>query len=387
MANIGYEDFSGASTPAVSGSSNPYDVLIGACHNDPATIQARYHAHRTARNAQQKEKILSSDFDGWKLDPILTKLEGPEGLRDPNFTDPRNCLVFWARPPQKVRSLIQLVQQKLKHVVPDLWLMPLLKLHMTALEATHSLTPPEVEALAERLQNDDRHKAIADLPAQPGKGARLIKPMLSFDAAALALSFVPAANEALPVPYHPRDDNYTYHHLRHDLWALITDAGVRVGSRYVVPSAHLTIARFNSPNPFATENEDSLDAHSGIDLEKRQRLIREIETINHWLEEEYWPQLQPLKRTTTDAVTDTTPGTDTDAQTQKQQNEDLIETIKPGGEWIVGEEQGLDFRKGTLWYGGGDTVYLGKGISRHDEVESRPRMKLSDVMGKYQGAA
>jgi hypothetical protein len=28
----------------------------------------------------------------------------------------------------------------------------------------------------------------------------------------------------------------------------------------------------------------------------------------------------------------------------------------------VGEERGLDFRKGTLWYGGGETVRLGVGF-------------------------
>jgi len=57
-----------------------------------------------------------------------------------------------------------------------------------------------------------------------------------------------------------------------------------------------------------------------------------IEEINAWLESEFWP---------------------VDGQTGP---------IKTGGEWIVGQEKGLDLRKGRLWYGGGETVRLGKGF-------------------------
>lgn len=32
------------------------------------------------------------------------------------------------------------------------------------------------------------------------------------------------------------------------------------------------------------------------------------------------------------------------------------------GEWVVGQEKGLDCRRGQLWYGGGETVNLGKGF-------------------------
>jgi hypothetical protein len=39
------------------------------------------------------------------------------------------------------------------------------------------------------------------------------------------------------------------------------------------------------------------------------------------------------------------------------------EGIRDGGEWIVGEEKGLEVRKGTLWYGsGGETVLVGEGF-------------------------
>jgi hypothetical protein len=31
-------------------------------------------------------------------------------------------------------------------------------------------------------------------------------------------------------------------------------------------------------------------------------------------------------------------------------------------EWLVGDGKGLDCREGALWYGGGQTVRLGKGF-------------------------
>lgn len=366
MAKVAVEDLSGTSTPVTA---NPYDGLIQACNNDPKQIQARYQHHRISRNAQQKDKILSPKFPGWILDDTLTKLDGPQ--RDADFEDPRNCLVFWARPTSKIKHLIQVVQQKLKDAVPDIWLMPIDNLHMTALEIAHSLTPPQIEALAAKLL--PASQMIADYPSNPRHSARLIKPSLSFDAAALALSFVPAAGEALPSPNLPsaasrkaQDDDYTYHHLRRDVYSLVTKAGIEVGSRYVVPSAHLTIARFNTPNPFDPENP--LDAAAGRDEMKRMKLLKEMETINSWLEQEFWPRPARPRRSVTqilgDGHTDVngedrmrgeSPGEAEDAETT------MMEAIKPGGEWIVGEEKGLDFRKGTLWYGGGETIYLGKG--------------------------
>lgn len=219
--------------------------------------------------------------------------------------------------------------------------MPLPNLHLTALEATHSRTAPEIEALVTSLLPTSQ--TIADLPSTPGHAARLIKPMLSFDTAALALSFVPAAGEAVPSSSSSRtakDDTFTYHHLRRELYSLI-DATVPVDSRYVVPSAHLTIARFNTPNPFVAEDASDgnpLDNIAGTDMAKRNQLIAKIDEINQWLQDEYWPR------------------------TQQDADGTVHEVISRGGEWIVGEEKGLDFRQGRLWYGGGETIYLGKSI-------------------------
>jgi hypothetical protein len=212
--------------------------------------------------------------------------------------------------------------------------MPLDHLHMTALEVAHSLPSPAIDALVNILL--PHLDAILALPQQ--QRARLIKPTLSYDSAALALSFVPAATDDNNDNNNNENnsqtnDPYTYHHLRRDLYHATATAGVPIASRYVVPSAHLTIARFNTANVFSG-GAGTMDPAPTRDLQKRREWIRAIESINTWLEAEYWPQ----------------PGTAGPEQ------------IRPGGEWVVGEERGLDFRKGTLWYGGGETVRLGVGF-------------------------
>lgn len=81
-------------------------------------LQDRYSAHRVTRNCQQKEKLLSPEFSGLILDPILQRLTDPS--IDPGFQDPRFCLVFWARPPAHIRSLVDQVQQKLLSLAPSM---------------------------------------------------------------------------------------------------------------------------------------------------------------------------------------------------------------------------------------------------------------------------
>lgn len=300
-----------------------------------AQIQARYSTHRATRNAQQETKLLAPDFSGVTLDPILQRLYDP--TIEPGYTDPRHCFVFWARPPQKVKALIADVQEKLRAVAPstfafllrpslttslttppDLWLMPTDCLHMTALEITHSRTDAEIKSLVETM-----HPSIPTIVDYTlTHRARLVKPMIGFDAQALALSFVPAAGEALPPGRTKADDKYTYHHLRRDLYTLSKER-LKVDSRYVVPSSHLTIGRFITAEDFSSDGKS--------DPEKMRQLIEKIEEVNEWLQAEYWPK-------------------ENDA------------AIKDGGEWIVGQEKGLDCREGTLWYGAGKTVQLGRGF-------------------------
>ncbi|MCJ1251825.1 transport between ER and Golgi ATPase protein [Trapelia coarctata] len=314
---------------------NVFTVLQGFCSDSPrvleslvvycfphevdalqAQVQLRYDTHRKIRNEQQRAKLLAPDFSGFVIDPILFQEVTPRQF--PGFTDPRHCLVFWARPPKAIRDLIHNIQQRLLAEVPNLWLMPPDCLHMTTLEVTHSLTAPDIDALVQTLK--PKAKEITDYPLH--HRARLVKPMISYDSAALALSFVPAAGDGLP----SYDDTYTYHHLRRDLYGVCKKGGVTVASRYTVPSSHLTIARFVTQEGFLKIDPESLVT----DPSKVKRWIEAIDASNRWLEEYYWPK---------------------DGQ-----------AVPEGGEWIVGQEKGLDFRRGTLWYGGGETVRLGMGF-------------------------
>ncbi|TVY46612.1 hypothetical protein LOCC1_G001830 [Lachnellula occidentalis] len=305
-----FEDLSGVDIAAFA---NPYDALIQSSQNDPAKIQNFYGTHRKTRNEQQRAKLLSPDFSGLILDPILQKLTDPS--IEPGFQDPRYCIVFWARPPAHIRSLVDKVQQELLALAPKLWLMPINNLHLTALEITHSLTSPEIHSILSAL-GSPTIEAMTDYSYY--QRARLIKPMISYDGAALALSFLPAAGETLPSGERTKeDDAFTYHHLRRDLFSLAKSTGVSVDSRYVVPSSHITLGRF-----LTQADHDS--------PEKMREWIKKIEDLNQWLEDEWWPK----------------EGGDRDGTK----------------EWVVGMEKGLDCRQGTLWYGGGETVRLGKGF-------------------------
>jgi hypothetical protein len=212
--------------------------------------------------------------------------------------------------------------------------MPIPNLHMTALEVTHSVTAPDIAQLLTRL-----HPLIQLMTDHPSTHPpRLIKPLLSYDSAALALSFLPAAGEG--IAHHKRpdgrqrdDDAYTYHHLRRDLYAMTHSAGIEIESRYVVPSAHITIGRF-----LVQGDHDS--------VEKMEAWVREIEAVNEWLEGEFWPR----------------PSGGKGEKGEKGELGGQGEWIPEGGEWVVGEGKGLDLRKGVLWYGGGETVRLGNGF-------------------------
>ncbi|KAL6714775.1 hypothetical protein ACLMJK_008201 [Lecanora helva] len=290
--------------------SNPYNTLIKACNENSISqnqIQAVYQNHRESRNQQQKRHLLSQEFSAFSLDPILVKLLDKDA--NPGFVDPRNCLVFWARPPRRVRELVARIQKRLQAIAPNLWLMPLDDLHLTVLEIAHSKSEDEIVKLIQTMEN--KVPDITDFTYD--HRARLVHPMLCYDAAAIALSFLPASGESSNLD----TDTYTYHHLRRDIWSECSSTGVEIASRYTVPSSHLTIARFITQRDF--ERRDG----GGIDQEKIGTLMGEIEEINADLQDTYRSD-----------------GT---------------------GGWHVGEEKGLVCRKGTVWYGGGESHYEGKG--------------------------
>ena len=199
--------------------------------------------------------------------------------------------------------------------------MPLDCLHMTALEMTHSRTKGEIDEIIQTIES--KISEITDYTFS--HRARLVMPMLSYDNQAIALSFLPASDKSIPGAPANGADAYTYHHLRRDLYDICSSTGGVVTSRYVVPSAHLTIARFITQQGYATD-----EAGKMVDRTYTVKWIQLLAELNRWLEEQYWPKSES--------------------------------SVKLEGEWIVGSEQGLECRKGTLWYGGGERVRLGRGF-------------------------
>jgi len=62
-----------------------------------------------------------------------------------------------------------------------------------------------------------------------------------------------------------------------------------------------------------------------------EAFLDKVEAVNEWLQKEHW----------------------------YRDGEEERDEMK---EWVVGEEKGLDCRVGRLWYGGGETVKIGKGF-------------------------
>ncbi|KYK60301.1 hypothetical protein DCS_01438 [Drechmeria coniospora] len=312
-----------ADDDVVGTAENPYGVAIKECHDNHKDLQRLYEEHRTRRNGQQAQAFLAPDFGGLVVDEHLLRLERP--LVEPGFRDERHCLVIWARPPSHVLRLAEKLQSMIRKAAPHVWLMPTYRMHLTAIEIAFAKTPAEIASLVSALR-----------PALPtvtsythGHRSRLVKPLLSYDRAAFALSFLPAAGERIlspatsstaladapTAPWPPQADAYTYHHLRRDLFDLVRGAGLDVVSRYQVPSAHITLGRF-------------LDESDHDTAEKRRLWTKTMDDINDWLRQEVWDRPE-------------------------------AEYV---GEWLVGQERGLDARDGTLWYGGGRTIMMGEGF-------------------------
>lgn len=185
---------------------------------------------------------------------------------------------------------------------------------MTVLEVTHSQKKAELLRLVDIMKS--KIPSITDHTFS--HRVRLVKPMLSYDAAAIALSFLPAAGEEPSTTHDQSADSYTYHHLRRYIYGLCRSTGVDVASRYVVPSSHITIARF------VKQNDLNIADNGDIDRRKVEELIEKLTSINARLHFDQWSN--------------------------------------HANSWQVGEEKGLVCRTGTVWYGGGQSVHEGRGF-------------------------
>ncbi|KAJ6014950.1 Ribosomal protein L44e [Penicillium herquei] len=280
--------------------SNPFREFIDRCGDDPEIIKHAYETHRSKRNAQFNDRLLTPGFREWKFDEILENvIKADQGLIE--YEDPRNNFSFWARPPKHIRELVYDIQQEIASVAgPCLWLTPQENLHMTTCEMISAQSASKMDEVVSLLQKKLPLQRIASYTVI--KNPRLVRPIVSYDDTAFALSFVPAAEND--------KDDFTYHHLRRDIWHFAsTWSDYRFESRYNVPSAHLTMARFAVP-PGADKSEklDDLCARTAAIVEK-------IEDINQQLTSNDWGRFGSSSR----------------------------------GEWILGHERGLEVNKGRSW--------------------------------------
>lgn len=207
-----------------------------------------------------------------------------------------------------------------------IWFTPSESLHMTTLELANSRTPSELKALVSELEATGAIPELVDYTFN--HRSRLIKPIVSYDTSAMALSFVPAAGEGTEST-RSIDDAYSYHHLRRDLYDRVAETGIRVIPRYIVPSAHVTIARFITQDGFLLKQEGP--DGSRVDREQLKTLVERIEHINQELKQKYWPSDDG--------------------------------SMSSRGEWTVGHEKGLELCGGASWYGKGESILNGKGFN------------------------
>lgn len=193
---------------------------------------------------------------------------------------------------------------------------------MTTLEIRSEIDKDQIERLIGAVDSE-KWQELANYTL--GHRARLVKPIISYDTSAIALSFVPAAGEDDPDINHGNDDGYTYHHLRRDLYDKVTTCGVTIAARYTVPSAHITIGRFVKPLKFPRENLESPEVAG----KKASQLVAEIEDLNAELRSKVWRRLGDHAQ----------------------------------GQWIVGQEKGLELMLGPTWYGQGERFVLGEGFT------------------------
>lgn len=222
--------------------------------------------------------------------------------------------------------LVQLIDS-ISPVLLGIWFTPPEQLHMTTLEIASCRPEPEVEGLVSHLQGSGVVPKLVDFLFH--HRTRLVKPMISYDATAMALSFVPAAGEETTTAHNVDGDGYTYHHLRRDVSSIVTATGLQMKPRYIALSAHITIARFITRDGFLIDNPNKVEDEA-VDHARVAALVERVGKINEMLRTKYWFQ------------------------------EDGA--ISGKGEWLVGQEKGLEFCKGTSFYGGGEAVVVGKGF-------------------------
>ncbi|QGI68563.1 hypothetical protein CEK27_012534 [Fusarium fujikuroi] len=287
-------------------SLNPYDKIIDSLAGNPTRIQALFEEERNDRNNEAKEKLLGEEFQGVNVDEILVNT-----LKNPKYQDPRNCLCIWARPSFQVKDIALQCQLMLKRLSPNLWLTPQDCLHMTVIVVALSITPKEL--VDKTIKFKPCLKKLASI--FHGQQIRLVKPKLSFNEGGVALSFVPAADEETQ-DSRTKTTDYTYLHLRRDIFALCSEKGVDAETQKGATACHITLARFITQEDHNRNGNPSQEAMASW--------VTRIEEINEMLAQKYWPHEG---------------------------------SVPPeSGSWVIDGRRSLDIRAGTIWYGGGQSL-------------------------------
>ncbi|RAL08449.1 uncharacterized protein BO97DRAFT_376423 [Aspergillus homomorphus CBS 101889] len=292
--------------PGPPSTRNWYQELLDQpeCANDPAKIQEAYEYFRTASLERSIGLFLptrQTDAEGdisrelpapQRITPdeaLVRYLElqhgGAEGAHEIEELSKEdvNCLVIWTRPDPPTMDLLVDIQRRLSDFVGlDLHLTPKSSLHLSIIELSHRHPVSHLRSVYTYM-GDSRLSQLLDIPRneynQHQHIARLVNPKLLFDKLGVAISFVPAA-----------DDAYTYHHLRNQLHTMALSTGVSIDTCYTAPIAHVTLGRFVGTGFLNGGWGRSGDEGRREDVEKEvmERLVGLIEEINKELESVSW---------------------------------------------------------------------------------------------------
>ncbi|KJF60707.1 uncharacterized protein CIMG_13157 [Coccidioides immitis RS] len=135
-----------------------------------------------------------------------------------------------------------------------MWFPESSRLHLSVLEISHRHPMTHLKAIYSQM-GTDLLREMLNYPAvfATGSGqkrARLGKPMLVFDKVGVAIGFVPTG-----------EDQYTYHHLRTDLYGMALRSGVKMDTCYTACTAHMTLGRFVSTTTFDSDSDEGTQKH------------------------------------------------------------------------------------------------------------------------------
>ncbi|TQV94441.1 hypothetical protein IF1G_06452 [Cordyceps javanica] len=144
---------------------------------------------------------------------------------------------------------------------------------------------------------------------------RLVKPAIYFSDSGVVLSYVPCAGEI--TDGEAVDHQYTFLHLQRDLFELGHEHGIAISAQKPPGSCYMTLGRF-------VKGEDP-GSNTKLDPAAIALWVAGVKKINEVLRREYWP---------------------------------ADGSAPEAGNWVIGDAEGLDIRKGASWYGGGESLSI-----------------------------